>query len=87
VTETASTYFIGNVQLLRKLRTAGASLRDNANIVVPTATELVNVIGKMVGGLPLTKNPGLGQPVAGQDVGPSARAQAGYPAARRETGR
>jgi hypothetical protein len=32
-----------------------ASLKDNAKIVVPAGTELVNVIGEMAGVLPLRR--------------------------------
>jgi len=57
VNEAANMYFVGNAQLLRKLETLEASLRDNAKIVIPSGTELVNVIGEMAGVLPLTRNP------------------------------
>jgi len=53
VNEAADKYFIGNAQLLRKLETLEISLKTNAKIVVPTGTELVNVIGEMAGVLPL----------------------------------
>jgi len=53
VNEAANKYFIGNAQLLRKLEAMERSLRQNAKIVVPTGTELVNVIGEMAGVLPL----------------------------------
>jgi len=55
VNEAADRYFIGNAQLLRKLQATEKSLEQNAKIVVPTGTELVNVIGEMAGILPLTK--------------------------------
>jgi regulator of protease activity HflC (stomatin/prohibitin superfamily) len=55
VNEAANTYFIGNAQLLRKLETLEKSLMNNAKIVIPSGTELVNVIGEMAGVLPLTK--------------------------------
>jgi regulator of protease activity HflC (stomatin/prohibitin superfamily) len=54
VNEAANTYFIGNAQLLRKLEAMEASLKDNAKIVIPEGSELVNVIGDMAGVLPLT---------------------------------
>jgi regulator of protease activity HflC (stomatin/prohibitin superfamily) len=53
VNEAADKYFVGNAQLLKKLETVEASLKSNANIVVPTGTELVNVIGEMAGVMPL----------------------------------
>jgi len=55
VNEAADKYFIGNAQLLRKLEAVEASLSNNAKIVVPTGTELVNIIGDLAGVLPLVK--------------------------------
>jgi regulator of protease activity HflC (stomatin/prohibitin superfamily) len=55
VNEAADKYFIGNAQLLRKLEALEASLGNNAKIVIPTGTELVNIIGEMAGILPLNK--------------------------------
>jgi regulator of protease activity HflC (stomatin/prohibitin superfamily) len=49
VNESANKYFVGNAQLLRKLETVEKSLMNNAKIVVPEGTELVNVIGNMAG--------------------------------------
>ena len=54
VNEAADRYFIGNAQLLRKLEATETALEGNAKIVVPTGTELVNIIGDMAGILPLT---------------------------------
>ena len=53
VNEAANKYFIGNAQLLRKLEMVEKSLKDNAKIVVPAGSELVNVIGEMAGILPV----------------------------------
>lgn len=53
VNEAANKYFIGNAQLLKRLETLENSLRENTKIVVPTGSELVNVIGDMAGGVPL----------------------------------
>jgi hypothetical protein len=53
VNEAAEKYFIGNAQVLRKLEAVEKSLANNAKIVVPAGTELVNVIGEMAGFLPL----------------------------------
>lgn len=53
VNEAADKYFTGNAQLLKKLETVEASLKHNAKIVIPTGSELVNVIGEMAGVLPL----------------------------------
>jgi len=55
VNEAANKYFVGNAQLLRKLEAVERSLTDNAKIVIPTGSELVNVIGEMAGVLPLRK--------------------------------
>lgn len=55
VNEAADKYFIGNAQLLKKLETVESSLKSNAKIVIPTGTELINVIGEMAGVMPLTK--------------------------------
>jgi regulator of protease activity HflC (stomatin/prohibitin superfamily) len=55
VNEAANKYFVGNAQLLRKLEAVEKSLRDNAKIVIPTGSELVNVVGEMAGVLPLKR--------------------------------
>lgn len=57
VNEAANKYFIGNAQLLRKLEAIEKALQNNAKIVVPSDSELVNIIGEMAGVLPLKKNP------------------------------
>ncbi len=57
VNEAANTYFVGNAQLLRKLEALEKSLSTNAKIVVPSGSEIVNVIGEMAGVLPLTELP------------------------------
>ena len=49
VNDAADKYFIGNAQLLRKLEALEASLGTNAKIVIPSGTELVNIIGEMAG--------------------------------------
>jgi regulator of protease activity HflC (stomatin/prohibitin superfamily) len=56
VNEAANQYFIGNAQLLRKLQTLEVSLKDNAKIVVPLGSELVNVIGELAGVVPIRKS-------------------------------
>lgn len=55
VNEAADKYFTGNAQLLKKLETVEAALKKNAKIVVPSGSELVNIIGDMAGVLPLRK--------------------------------
>jgi regulator of protease activity HflC (stomatin/prohibitin superfamily) len=57
VNEAAEKYFIGNAQLLRKLEALEASLSKNAKIVIPTGTELVNIIGEMAGIVPIDRKP------------------------------
>jgi regulator of protease activity HflC (stomatin/prohibitin superfamily) len=53
VNEAAEKYFIGNAQLLRKIQMVEASLQDNAKIIVPEGSDLVNVLGEMAGIIPL----------------------------------
>ncbi len=55
VNEAANQYFIGNAQLLRRLETVERSLASNAKIVVPSSTELINVIGDLAGMIPLPR--------------------------------
>lgn len=55
VNEAADKFFTGNAQLLKKLETVESSLKNNAKIVVPENSELVNVIGDLSGVLPLKK--------------------------------
>jgi len=49
----ADRYFTGNAQLLRRLITVERALQTNSKIVIPTGSELVNVIGDIAGVLPL----------------------------------
>jgi regulator of protease activity HflC (stomatin/prohibitin superfamily) len=53
VNEAADRYFVGNAQLLRRLIMVETALSENTKIVVPSNTELVNVIGDLAGILPL----------------------------------
>jgi regulator of protease activity HflC (stomatin/prohibitin superfamily) len=55
VNEAADKYFIGNAQLLRKLEALETSLEKNAKIVIPTGSDIVNIIGEMAGILPYKK--------------------------------
>ncbi|PKP01918.1 MAG: paraslipin [Bacteroidetes bacterium HGW-Bacteroidetes-6] len=55
VNEAADKYFIGNAQLLRKLEALETSLEHNAKIVVPTGSDLVNIIGEMAGIVPIDR--------------------------------
>lgn len=53
INEAANQYFVGNAQLLKKLETVEKALSQNAKIVVPSDTELVNIIGELAGVVPL----------------------------------
>ncbi len=56
VNEAAEKYFVGNAQLLKRLETVSEALRDNAKIIVPSGSDLVNVISDLAGTtVPLTK--------------------------------
>jgi regulator of protease activity HflC (stomatin/prohibitin superfamily) len=55
VNESAEKYFVGNAQILRKLQALETSLQSNTKIVVPTGSDLVNVIGDMAGVAPMPK--------------------------------
>lgn len=49
VNEAANKYFTGNAQVLRKLEAVEKALQHNTKIVVPSDSELVNVIGELAG--------------------------------------
>ena len=57
VNEAAEKYFVGNAQLLRKLQAVETALEDNAKVVIPANSELVNVIGELAGVVPLRSGP------------------------------
>lgn len=57
VNESANKYFIGNAQLLKRLETVAVSLKDNAKVIVPANTDLVNVVGELAGAVvPIRKS-------------------------------
>ncbi len=56
VNDAANQYFIGNAQILRKLEAVEHALQNNAKIVIPSDTELVNVIGELAGVVPLKRD-------------------------------
>ncbi|HNX60023.1 MAG TPA: SPFH domain-containing protein [Spirochaetota bacterium] len=56
VNEAANQFFVGNAQLLKRLQVVESSLRNNAKIVVPSDSELVNVIGELAGVLPVSRD-------------------------------
>jgi regulator of protease activity HflC (stomatin/prohibitin superfamily) len=58
VNDAADKYFVGNAQLLRKLEAMELALKDNAKVVIPTGSELVNIIGEMAGIIPLDRKKG-----------------------------
>jgi len=45
----AEEFFVGNAQVLRKLETVEAALKDNTKIIVPNDVDLVNVISDLAG--------------------------------------
>jgi regulator of protease activity HflC (stomatin/prohibitin superfamily) len=53
VNEAAEKYFVGNAQVLRRLEAVEHALSNNAKVVIPAGTQLVNVVGDMAGILPL----------------------------------
>jgi regulator of protease activity HflC (stomatin/prohibitin superfamily) len=55
VNEAAEKYFVGNAQVLRRLEAVEKAMQNNAKIVIPANTELINVVGEMAGILPLKK--------------------------------
>ena len=55
VNEAADRYFVGNAQLLRKLQAVESALKENSKVVVPTGTDLVNIIGEMAGIVPIDR--------------------------------
>ncbi|MFH1160936.1 MAG: SPFH domain-containing protein [bacterium] len=55
VNEAAEQFFIGNAQLLRRIQMVETALQDNAKIIVPEGSDLVNVLGEMAGVIPLSQ--------------------------------
>ncbi|WPQ66031.1 SPFH domain-containing protein [Chitinophaga sancti] len=55
----ADEFFTGNAQLLRKLEAVENSLMSNAKIVIPSGTELINIISEMAGMLPVPQRKNL----------------------------
>ncbi|MCX6354869.1 MAG: SPFH/Band 7/PHB domain protein [Candidatus Aureabacteria bacterium] len=53
VNEAAQEYFVGNAQILRKLEAVEKSLMHNAKVVIPSQTELINIIGELAGVAPV----------------------------------
>lgn len=63
VNEAAEKYFVGNAQLLRRIQALETSLKDNAKIVVPTGSDLVNVLGELGGIVPYKEKQSTVPPV------------------------
>ncbi len=57
----ADEFFTGNAQLLRKLEAVENALSTNTKIVIPSGSELVNVISEMAGLLPINTHKEKGQ--------------------------
>lgn len=55
VNEAAEQYFVGNAQVLRKLEAVEKALGNNTKIIVPSGSELVNVVGEMAGIVPIKR--------------------------------
>jgi len=53
VNEAADKYFVGNAQMLRKLEAMEKALSQNAKVVIPAGSELINVIGDLAGVVPM----------------------------------
>ncbi|MBF0489332.1 MAG: SPFH/Band 7/PHB domain protein [Candidatus Omnitrophica bacterium] len=53
VNESANKYFTGNAQVLRKLEAVEKAFQNNAKIVVPSNSSLVNVVGELAGVVPI----------------------------------
>ena len=53
VNEAAEKYFVGNAQVLRKLQAMEKALENNAKIIVPANSDLVNVVGELAGIVPI----------------------------------
>lgn len=60
VNDAADKFFVGNAQMLRKLEAMEKSLEKNTKIIIPTGSELVNIINDMAGivPMPIMKKPG-----------------------------
>ncbi len=56
VNEAAEKYFIGNAQILRRLQALETAFQNNTKIIVPSDSDIVNVVGEMAGILPLSKD-------------------------------
>jgi regulator of protease activity HflC (stomatin/prohibitin superfamily) len=55
VNEAAEKFFVGNAQVLRKLQAVENALMHNAKVVVPSNTQLINMVGEMAGVIPIER--------------------------------
>lgn len=55
VNEAAEKYFVGNAQVLRKLEAMEKSLETNTKVIVPSGSDLVNVMSELAGIVPVRK--------------------------------
>jgi len=55
VNDAADKFFVGNAQILRRLEATEKALAQNAKVVVPVDSQLINVIGELAGLAPLPK--------------------------------
>lgn len=55
VNEAADLYFVGNAQILKRIQMVEEALKNNAKIVIPEGSDIVNVMGEMAGVIPLKK--------------------------------
>ena len=55
VNEAAEKFFVGNAQVLRKLQAVENALMHNSKIVVPSNTQLINMVGEMAGVIPIER--------------------------------
>jgi regulator of protease activity HflC (stomatin/prohibitin superfamily) len=49
VNEAAQRYFVGNAQVLKRLETVESALRENAKVVIPSDSQLVNLVSDLAG--------------------------------------
>lgn len=71
VNEAADMYFIGNAQTLRKLEAVEKSLARNTKVVLPSDSQLINVIGELAGVLPVPVSPApTPTPIPGSNLTP-----------------
>jgi regulator of protease activity HflC (stomatin/prohibitin superfamily) len=72
VNEAADKYFVGNAQMLRKLEAMERSLSQNAKVVVPGDSQLINVIGDLAGITPVKIDTAAPRAGSGPATGPAA---------------